>query len=403
VSEPRQRTAAEREAAWRERRERASQRGSDGERPRSAPRAPRAPRPARTVTRGHGLRARLLAGAAMLIALVLIFFAVEIFQPFHGSGRGRVEVTIPRGWSTSRIGSLLARRGVIDSSFFFGLRATISGDGGHFYAGTYRLKYGMSYGEVLHVLSTAPPAARTTQLTLIPGHTRAQVAAILRSQGIRGNYLALTRHSPLLNPAAYGAPRETPDLEGFLFPDTYQLSDPIKLSQLISDQLQTFKAQFARVNLSYARAHGLTAYDVLIIASMIEAEAATERDRLDVASVIYNRLRDHMTLGIDATIRYATGNYTGPLTQSQLSFASPYNTRTHVGLPPTPIDSPSLASIQAAAHPAHTNYLYFVVTPCGNGTMTFTASYSKFLSDQAAYYQARNARGGNSPEFCRHH
>ncbi len=105
------------------------------------------------------------------------------------------------------------------------------------------------------------------------------------------------------------------------------------------------------MNLSYARSKHLTPYDVLIIASMIEAEAATAHDRPLVSSVIYNRLRDGMPLQLDATTRYATGNYTKPLTVSELNSSSPYNTRIHKGLPPTPIGNPGLAAIQAAAHP----------------------------------------------------
>jgi UPF0755 protein len=118
-----------------------------------------------------------------------------------------------------------------------------------------------------------------------------------------------------------------------------------------------------------------------------------------VASVIYNRLREHVRLAMDSTVRYAVGNYTTPLTVSQLASPSPYNTRTHFGLPPGPIDSPSLASIEAAAHPPRTNYLYFVVRPCGNGEMTFTSSYTQFLVDSARY-QAARAKLGRSPEKC---
>jgi UPF0755 protein len=107
-----------------------------------------------------------------------------------------------------------------------------------------------------------------------------------------------------------------------------------------------------------------------------------------------------MPLQIDATTRYATGNYTSPLTVSQLSSSSPYNTRIHKGLPPTPIDNPSLASIEAAAHPARTNYLYFVVKPCGNGEQAFASTYHQFLAFARQYQVARARRGGRSPSRC---
>jgi UPF0755 protein len=257
----------------------------------------------------------------------------------------------------------------------------------------------MSYGSVLKILTTPPPPARVTELTLTEGKTRRQIDALLRAQGVHGRYLAETRRSPLLNPAHYGAPRGTPSLEGFLFPETYQLREPIKISDLVADQLRTFRRRFAHVDLSSARRAGMSPYDVLIIASMVEGEAATERDRPLVASVIYNRLKAGMPLQIDATTRYATGNYTKPLTISELNSPSPYNTRIHKGLPPTPIDNPGMASINAAAHPGRNNYLFFVVKP-GTCTQVFTASYQQFLKYQQQYQAARAARGGRSPSSC---
>jgi uncharacterized YceG family protein len=259
----------------------------------------------------------------------------------------------------------------------------------------------MTYGAVLKILTTPPPAAKTTNITIVEGRTRAQINDLLRTQDVKGSYFEATRRSPLINFAAYGAPRHTPDLEGFLFPDTYQLVDPISIKKLVNDQLTTFRHEFAQVNLGYARSKRLTPYDMLIIASMVQAEAATAHDRPLIASVIYNRLRLGMPLQIDATTRYSTGNYTKPLTQSELSSPSPYNTRIHKGLPPTPIDNPGLAAIQAAAHPAHTNFLYFVVKVCGNGSSVFESSYKQFQADEAKYQHARSARGGRSPERCK--
>ncbi len=258
----------------------------------------------------------------------------------------------------------------------------------------------MSYGSVLAVLTTPPPPAKTSELTIAEGDTRMRIAKLLHEQGIAGNYLTATRTSKLLKPQAYGAPRSLPSLEGFLFPSTYQLLDPIQTAALVADQLTTFKQRFAAVNLSYARSKNLTPFDVLTIASMVQAEAQTLHDMPLIASVIYNRLHDHMLLGIDATTRYATGNYTTPLTVFQLSDPSPYNTRVHPGLPLGPIDNPGLSAIQAAAHPAATNYLYFVAKPCGNGASQFTASYAQFQVFVQQYQAARAQRGGHSPTHC---
>jgi peptidoglycan lytic transglycosylase G len=391
--EPEEVASGTRRVGWRERNSAAAARNDGGRRG-----EPTRPRPRRS--RGRAILVRGAAILALVAAGAVIWFCVELFQPFHGSGHGSVTVTVPAHAGARQVGDLLARDGVVASGFFFYVRAKLDGDTGKLFAGTYHLRLDMSYSQALKALTTPPPAVKVTNVTIIPGDTRVQLNALLRREGIAGSYLAATRRSPLLNPAAYGAPASTPSLEGFLFPDTYQLREPISLGALVTDQLTTFKQVFGRVNLSYARSRHLTAYDVLIIASIIEKESATAHDDPLVASVIYNRLKDGIPLGMDSTTRYQFNDYTKPLTQSQLATPSPYNTRLNRGLPPTPISNPGLVAIDAAAHPAHTNYLYFVVKPCGNGASVFSSSYSQFLADSARYQHARAARGGRSPTKC---
>lgn len=388
-----ERTAEQREAARRER----EARRRDGRAPGASPPKPRA---RRLPPAPHPRRRRILALVTLAVAALVVWFCIEVFQPFHGSGHGSVTVVIPAHSGVSSVADRLSRAGVIGSSFFFEVRATIDGDRGDLRPGTYHLKLGMSYGAVLKLLTMRPPAAAVSAVTITPGRTRRQVDSLLRAQGVKGSYYAATSSSQLLRPSSYGAPAGTHSLEGFLFPDTYQLREPISIPALVSYQLNDFKRKFASVNLRYARSHHLTAYDVLIVASMVEAEAQNPGDRARVASVIYNRLRLGMPLQIDATTRYAVNNYTKPLTAAQLGSRSPYNTRIHKGLPPTPIDNPGLESIDAAARPANTNYLYFVVEPCGNGKELFTSSYEQFLRYQQRYQAARSQRGGNSPAHC---
>ena len=206
-------------------------------------------------------------------------------------------------------------------------------------------------------------------------------------------------HSPLLNPRRYGGPHGA-TLEGFLFPATYQLKRGAGARALVEKQLQAFKQNFAKVGMSYARKKNLTPFDVLTIASMVEREAQLPRERALIASVIYNRLHEHIPLGIDATIRYATGNWSRPLRVSQLHIASAYNTRTHQGLPPGPIGNPGLASLKAAAHPAHTRFLYYVVKPGTCGHHAFSTNFQQFQRDSVRYNAARAASGGRSPTRC---
>jgi uncharacterized YceG family protein len=168
------------------------------------------------------------------------------------------------------------------------------------------------------------------------------------------------------------------NLEGFLFPATYEFLRDTTSRQLVADQIVAFCRNWRKVDLRYARSKNLTPYDVLTIASMVEKEAKAPGERKLIAAVIYNRLHDRMALGIDATLRYGLNiPPTESITQSQLQSDSPYNTRYRPGLPPTPIANPGLASLQAAAHPAKVNYLYFARKP-DHTHHFFTASESEF-------------------------
>jgi uncharacterized YceG family protein len=167
-------------------------------------------------------------------------------------------------------------------------------------------------------------------------------------------------------------------IEGFLFPATYEFFKQTTSAQLVQDQLDAFCENWTQVDLGYASSKNLTPYDVLIIASMVEKETLSPDERQLVSAVIYNRLHAGMPLGIDATLRYGLDiPPTQSIRQSELDSDSPYNTRKRRGLPPTPIASPGLASMQAAAHPAKAKYLYFVRKPDKKHHF-FTASYQAF-------------------------
>jgi UPF0755 protein len=243
-------------------------------------------------------RRRRIGLAVLLVLLVaLVWFLWSLFQPFHGSGSGRVAVTIPRHSGVGEIGTLLEKRGVISSSFFFEARTTLAGKRGDLKPGSYVFKRDMSYGAVIDRLTKGAPANIVT--VVVPeGRSRREIAASLT--GLKGSYLVATRRRP---PRGYGADHAR-DLEGFLFPATYQLKRGTDVGVLVAKQLQAFKRNFASVNLSYARRKNLTPDDVLTIASLVERETAAPRERRLIASVIYNRLHARTPLGIDATTRF---------------------------------------------------------------------------------------------------
>jgi UPF0755 protein len=182
-------------------------------------------------------------------------------------------------------------------------------------------------------------------------------------------------HTP---PAGFQYGKKVQSLEGFLFPATYDFTEDTTSDELVHEQLQAFIRAWSQLDLKYAKSKNLNAYDVLIIASMIEKEVQVPKERPLVAAVIYNRLHVGLPLGIDATIRYGLKiPPTEPIHVSQLESPSPYNTRKFPGLTPTPIANPGLASLQAAAHPAKVDYLYFV-RKADCKSHFFTASQQEF-------------------------
>ncbi|MGH3134241.1 MAG: endolytic transglycosylase MltG [Gaiellaceae bacterium] len=242
---------------------------------------------------------------------------------------------------------------------------------------------------------TAPPLARL-RVIFPEGFTRAEMAervGAVREIAIRRRNVTprLTSTSYLRAsatakpPAAFRKDWGGRSLEGFLFPSTYEFSQFTSSARLVRDQLEHFAQQWSTVSLRYDRSKNLTPYDVLIIASMVEKETVAPEERRLVAAVIYNRLRAGMPLGIDATIRYGRDvPGTEPLRQSDLESDHPYNTRRRLGLPPTPIANPGLASIRAAANPARVDFLFFVRKPDGVHHF-FTASESEFFAKKCEF------------------
>jgi UPF0755 protein len=257
--------------------------------------------------------------------------------------------------------------------------------------------------EVATRRSSAPPPPTTTAIVLAKafhivfpeGFTRedmahrvqvvAKIAERKRHKHVRlsrRTYLAASHPRHL---AGFGA--KVRSLEGFLFPATYDFLPGTTSAQLVQDQLSAFADNWSKVDFRAAKKKNLTPYDVLIIASIVEKEALVPDERPKIARVIYNRLHAGMNLGIDATTRYGLHvPGTKSLTESDLNSSNPYNTRNpHItGLPPTPIANPGLASIQAAAHPAPGDWLYFVRKPDLQHHY-FTASYNDFLNHANLY------------------
>jgi UPF0755 protein len=239
-----------------------------------------------------------------------------------------------------------------------------------------------------HAVAPPPPPPHAYRVVFPEGFTRAsmiaRVGAVAKiaqkerhGKPVRlkaSQYAVASRHATI----PCFRPRRWTNLEGFLFPSTYDFIFKTTAKQLVATQLDAFCSVWQNLDLRYARKKNLTDYDVLKIASLVEGEAVLPADRAKVAAVIYNRLHLGMTLAIDAALRYGLHiPGTESIHQSQLQNPTPYNLRLHTGLPPTPINNPGRASIEAAAHPAHADYLFFVAAPDHKHTF-FTASGTQF-------------------------
>ncbi len=323
------------------------------------------------------------------MAFLVLVGGVVAAGAYYGHCKGAsgpkrdVPFTVKPGTSGEQVVSQLHDLGVVRCGGIVGrilLRGTGKADA--IRAGSYTLTTNMTLDEAVLILSTPPPAVPTIRLTIPEGYRLTQIADRVHEElGIDPDrFVALAQSKdwslePYL-PAGQGT-------EGFLFPETYRFS---KTDTTAKDVIQRLLDQFGTEadGLDWGKAKGLgvSDYQIVVIASMIEREAAVASDRAKIAAVIYNRLAAGMPLGIDATIGYIDPDPSNGLTASDFEIDSPYNTRLHTGLPPTPIASPGIASLRAALAPAHVAYLYYVL--CGaDGAHRFSVSYQQFLSDKA--------------------
>lgn len=279
-------------------------------------------------------------------------------DPPGAPGR-EVTIDIPKGASTARIAAILDERKVLSSARIFTLYLKVNG-GGPWQAGRYTFREHLDFGSIVRILDRGPEIDFTS-LTIPEGFTLAQVAArVGRLPGRSAEkFLALASGGVVRSALE---PAGSNNLEGLLFPETYQLDEHDDDQRILQRLVSAFDEEADELGIAGGAARlGLTPYQVVIVASMIEREANVDEDRGKVARVIYNRLEKGIRLGIDATIRYELNKPTGPLRKSELERDSPFNTRTRAGLPPTPIACPGRESLAAALSPTPGPWIYYVL------------------------------------------
>ena len=334
---------------------------------------------------------RIILGVAVVALLVVGGVGVWVQREINPSGSpGAVQtVVIPAGSSSSAIGHLLAKDGVITSSFVWDWYVRING-GGPFQAGEYQLPARSSMGAVVHALALGPRPT-TRRVTVPEGFTIKQILARL-ADPTKGLGLSLAKLQAAL---ASGQVRSTyqpatqTSSEGILFPDTYEF-DPKKTTELAVLQQMAGQTDSTLQQLDVVAGgttFHLSPYEILIVASLIEAETKVPSERAMVARVIYNRIKQGIPLGIDATSRYEAELAGRDRSKVDFTSSSPYNTRRFKGLPPTPIGAPGRASIEAALHPADGTWTFYVLQDSA-GHHFFTASNTEFLAAKKRCHDA---------------
>ena len=297
-----------------------------------------------------------------------------------------VTVTIPEGVGTEGIAEILKENKLISSVFGFKLTSKLEGFDGTYKQGTYSIDTGMTKRQIMELLQSGKVAS-DLKLMVPEGNTVKQIAARAEEAGIctAEEFIHEANNGTFDYEFLKDLPEREYRLEGYLFPDTYFLSNSMTAHDVIDLMLKRFDQMYTDEYKNAVKSSGKTLDEIVTLASMVEKEIKLPEERARAAGVMYNRLRDGITLGIDATVLYAVGKTAGELTQDDLNIDSPYNTRKNYGLPLGPIANPGEASFKAALYPEEHKYLYYVVEAVGKDNHVYCETYDEFLAAKAAY------------------
>jgi UPF0755 protein len=280
-------------------------------------------------------------------------------RPYKGYDGAEQFVDIPQGAGPATMGRRLADAGVVRSAAAFRIAVWSSGAGRRLQAGEYRFDSPMTAQQVVDKIRRGDVFLKP--ITFPEGLTIRQMSELFESRGFgkAEEFVRATRDAS----AVASLDPDAPDLEGYLFPDTYKMRRGATAEQLVAHMVAAFQKALTPELRQQAAARGFSVRELVTLASLVEKETAKPEERQIVAGVYVNRLRIRMALYCDPTVIYAlerAGRYTGNLRKEDLKFDSPYNTYLYAGLPPGPIASPGRAALEAAANPAEVPYLYFV-------------------------------------------
>ncbi|MDR2162339.1 MAG: endolytic transglycosylase MltG [Clostridiales Family XIII bacterium] len=342
-------------------------------------------------------RVSLIVTAAVVVFAVWLgmqFMAYQEAQkPVDPEDKAMATVEIPEGSGMEGVADILEGKGLIRSARFFALRSKIERAGSKFKPGTYQMSKSMSVDDIMALLVEGVKR-EVVKFTIPEGLTTAQTMEILVEDGLttEDEFWDEVENGQYDHRFLEGAPEGRDRLEGFLYPETYEVYKDEGARAAIGVMLAQFDKLFTDDDYARADELGRSVREIVTIASLIERETAVKNERPVIAGVIDNRLKDDMKLEIDASIQYILGTPKESLTNDDLKIDSPYNLYQRNGLPPGPICNPRMDSIDAALHPDKNDYLFYVLDPALNGMHRFSESYDEFLVNKAAYKEALAAR-----------
>ena len=329
-------------------------------------------------------KAAIIGSIVVLVGILILIGVISL--PLRGQTGQTTYIEIKKGESLNRIAANLEKQNLIVSKFLFKWASVILGKRKSIKSGEYKFAGRISTFSLIRLLSKGTTILK--KVTIPEGLRMDETFTLLSNVGlgIRKEYQHYSRQSAFIQSLGLGS--QTVSLEGFLFPETYLFSKHTSAKTVIRSMIKSFFDNIPDDYKTRAEAVGLTYYEAIILASIIEKETGAAVERKLIASVFHNRLKQNMKLQTDPTVIYGIKNFNGNLTRKQLKTRTPYNTYIVKGLPPTPIANPGLASLLAAVQPAETDFLFFVAK--GDGTHKFTNNYRAHAQAVKKYQLRRN-------------
>ncbi len=330
----------------------------------------------------------------MMMVILFIFLIITVsyiqaqIQPVNASSTEVISIEIPKGSNTLDIAQLLKEKQLIKNELVFRYYVKYLGYGAELKAGRFDLSKNMNLEEIIQKLVEGNTFIETVRFTIPEGYNVNQIAERLAEQGLvnKDRFLQLTKEGNFDFPFIKQIPQRDEvvyKLEGYLFPETYEIKKGATEEEIIQKMLAQFEKEWKTEWNKVIEEKGMTIHDIVTLSSIIEREVVVDKERPIVAGVFYNRIRDSWNLQSCATVQFILGKQKDRLTYDDLEIDNPYNTYIYQGLPPGPIGTPGRKSLEAVVFPAENDYFFFVTKKDNSGEHYFSKTFAEHQRNNA--------------------